>query len=766
MGNPADSLVFAPPLVFALHAMSRVSLPTLLTLAAFAAAPTSIFAQQDGLPAGVTREQMWYAPTSEDWAKPVQITWQRTWEDALAVAQESGKAILVCVNMDGEIASEHYAGIRYRDPEIGTLYEPYVCVIASVYRHNPSDYDEAGNRVECPRFHGVTCGEHITMEPIVFDRFLDGTRVAPRHIMVELDGSETYDVFYAWDTDSVFRAIREGIENREREPNPPRGDRSLLDKVASREAADRAEVEAAYVEGDATLKAALVQAALDNPEAEQGGLLRLALYDLDENLNKMARVGLSKTNSTGSIDLILEAMRGVMPEAERQALVEALSRLGQQDVRARTLANVHSGLGDATSAVDAGTWNAALQGAEYPPPPGSEQLETSIESAENRSGVNPNDPQAQLEVALAALEFAIAPSTAARLARNPATADRYLRAYYQDAIDAAGDAERLGASGWQLDAVFAITSWWLGEKEQAYQRAEAAAAALPPGDLSWNGMAVLDIFADGRRRAIADAVTNKKDWPAQWMSDLHASYSVLAQHPLGNVIQVMTHYDFLVALGADRQASNALRTGMARFPENWDLHARFRGQVLRQRGVAGLEAAYERWLKQEDAPKTLRWFAGYASIQAAETWRKSNSPTAARASYDRALGHYEAMIAADANTEASSQPYMAIALAGRARLKMEAQNLESALEDLLRSFEVSPISANVLDGLSLSGYVTSITLQARLIEAEKLELVAKLLAAVEQLPEEARQRPAYDTPGAPSADASRFGGGPGGRRNR
>jgi tetratricopeptide (TPR) repeat protein len=743
--------------------MSRVSLPTLLTLAVFAAAPTPALAQQDGLPAGVTREQMWHAPTAEDWAKPVQITWQRTWEDALTVAQESGKAILVCVNMDGEIASEHYAGIRYRDLEIGTLYEPYVCVIASVYRHNPSDYDEAGKRVECPRFHGVTCAEHITMEPIVFDRFLDGTRVAPRHIMVELDGSETYDVFYAWDTDSVFRAIREGIENRERQPNPPRGDRSLLDKVASREAADRAEVEAAYGEGDATLKAALLQAALDHPEAEQGSLLRLALYDLDENLNKMARVGLSRTNSTGSIDLILEAMRGVMPEAERQALVEALSRLGQQDVRARTLANVHTGLGGATSAVDAGTWNAALQGAVYPPPPGTDELEDSIEAAENVIGVRPNDPQAQLEVALAALEFAIAPSTTARLARNPATADMYLRAYYQDAIDAAIDAEQLGASGWQLDAVFAITSWWQGETAQAYRRAEAAASALPPGDVSWNGMAVLDIFADGRRRAIADAVRTKKDWPSQWMSDLHASYSVLAQHPLGNVIQVMTHYDFLVALGADRQAGNALRTGMARFPENWDLHARFRGQVLRQRGVSGLEAAYELWLKQEDAPKTLPWFAGCASIQAAETWRKSNSPTAARASYDRALGHYETMIAVDTNTEASSQPYMAIALAGRARLKMEAQDLDGALEDLLRSFEVSPLSANVLDGLNLSGYVTSVTLQARLVEAEKPELLAKLLAAVEQLPEEARRRPDYDTPGAPSADASRFGGGPGGR---
>jgi hypothetical protein len=72
----------------------------------------------------------------------------------------------------------------------------------------------------------------------------------------------------------------------------------------------------------------------------------------------------------------------------------------------------------------------------------------------------------------------------------------------------------------------------------------------------------------------------------------------------------------------------------------------------------------------------------------------------------------------------------------------------------------------VLDGLNLSGYVTSVTLQARLIEAEKPELVAKLIAAVEQLPAEARQRPDYDTPGAPSADASRFGGGPGGQRNR
>jgi hypothetical protein len=144
---------------------------------------------------GVSREQMWFAPTAEDWARPCLVTFQRTYEDALAVSKETGSPILVCVNMDGEIASEHYAGIRYRRPETAALYDPYVCVIASVYRHTPRDFDEEGRRVLCPRFGSVTCGEHIAIEPGLFDRFLDGTRVAPRHIGVELDGSEMYDVY-------------------------------------------------------------------------------------------------------------------------------------------------------------------------------------------------------------------------------------------------------------------------------------------------------------------------------------------------------------------------------------------------------------------------------------------------------------------------------------------------------------------------------------------------------------------------------------------
>ena len=53
----------------------------------------------------IGREEMWPAPTAEDWAKPCLMTWQRTWADAVAVAEETGKPILICINMDGEIAS-------------------------------------------------------------------------------------------------------------------------------------------------------------------------------------------------------------------------------------------------------------------------------------------------------------------------------------------------------------------------------------------------------------------------------------------------------------------------------------------------------------------------------------------------------------------------------------------------------------------------------------------------------------------------------------
>ena len=64
--------------------------PVLGLLLALTAGPASA---QDGQ----SREEIWYAPTAEDWAKPCLITWQRTWDDAVALALRTGRPLMIAV---------------------------------------------------------------------------------------------------------------------------------------------------------------------------------------------------------------------------------------------------------------------------------------------------------------------------------------------------------------------------------------------------------------------------------------------------------------------------------------------------------------------------------------------------------------------------------------------------------------------------------------------------------------------------------------------
>src|SRR5262245_47109299 len=163
-------------------------------------------------------------------------------------AREKHEPILVAVNMDGEIASEHWAGVRYRDPETAALLSRYACVVASVYRHTPRDYDEQGRRVECPRFGTVTCGEHIEAEREPYEKYFDGQRISPRHIVLDDRGTETYDVYYSWDTATVVTTFVKGAEGW---PEPtPIMEQTLTDLTQSARVEDRQALEQAYAEGD------------------------------------------------------------------------------------------------------------------------------------------------------------------------------------------------------------------------------------------------------------------------------------------------------------------------------------------------------------------------------------------------------------------------------------------------------------------------------------------------------------------------------------
>src|SRR5689334_4279131 len=507
------------------------------------------------MPQGSTRESMWPAPTAEDWKKPCLITWQRTFDDALAVSKETGKPILICVNMDGEVASEHYAGIRYRRPETARLYDPYVCVVASVYRHNPRDYDDQGRRIPCPRFGGVTCGEHIWIEPTLFEKYFEGKRIAPRHIMIELDQKEVYDVYYAWDTQTIFTALKTGIENRPPPPDITRLDRPLEQRVLSRESGDRAAVEQAYLAGTPEQRRELLRIVVAHPQASSTDLLRLAIHGLDLELARLARRSLAQSTDPAAIDLILEALRVPLDKAEREELVAALVRLGETSPRAKTLAAVFQALNQRSETLDSEGWSKALETAgvrskesELP------QLEKQLTHQEYTAAARPDDPTARLEFAESVLEHAL----------RARTDKRFARLELEDASRSALEAEKLGASGWRVDAAIALAAANLGRTEEAYARAEKAVKNLPPDVQGWSAAEVLALFAEARQAAIQRALREKKDWPPQWLSDANTAWGVLERHPLAADRHYAAHLDFLLQLGAFGQAASVLDAGLAR----------------------------------------------------------------------------------------------------------------------------------------------------------------------------------------------------------
>ncbi|MGQ0615127.1 MAG: hypothetical protein ACT4PV_15450 [Planctomycetaceae bacterium] len=690
-----------PPLLFALLATAWPS------------------AAQDTPPRGAAREAMWPAPTAEDWKKPCLITWQRTWEDALAVSRESGKSILICINMDGEIASEHYAGVRYRDPEITALYEPYVTVIASVYRHNPRDHDDEGRRIPCPRFGGVTCGEHIWIEPILFEKFCDGQRVAPRHICVDLEGKELYDVYYANDTASVFQAIREGPDKLPA-PNPPivRGDRAIVDRVESRAVEDRSAVERAYREGDAATRKALLEAAVRHSATEQLDLLRLAIFGLDVDQARLARRALAAMRTADATQLVSDALQVPMDPEERAALVATLRKLGEASPLARYLAGVHQGLAGGATALDPQAWGGERGGAEYPDVLfGGGGRESHVEERAAAAEARPTDPEVHLDLAEATLAFAL--KAAEVYATNPRMARMATAHMLGEARRIAKEAEALGANGWRLQTVLALAAYYGGDTEDAYARAAEAVKAIPPGDPGWSSMAVVTVFAESRWKAIKAAVRESREWPPEYLSDLHAAYTLLLRHPLGTDGQVVWHYEFLDWLGAQVRASRVLEEGIRRFPDSQALHALWRERLLRWRGPDALEASYEAMLKERAEATALHGFAGAASVAAADQHRRVRAYEKSLAAYARALGHYEAAAKLDAASRDASDEAIALLLASRARVAYELGDDEAALRDTLASFARGPGSAGTRDAMGITPVETAQMLLARLRDRGK-----------------------------------------------
>jgi hypothetical protein len=245
-------------------------------------------------------------------------------------------------------------------------------------------------------------------------------------------------------------------------------------------------------------------------------------------------------------------------------------------------------------------------------------------------------------------------------------------------------------------------------------------------------MAVLELFAKQRAQQIAEAQREKRDWPPQWLSDLHAACAVLARHPLGTDAQIAWHYDVLVWLGGRQRAAQVIEEGLARFPDSAALHERLRARVLEERGHEGLEPAYEALLAQRGATPALQWYAACASVAVAEFERRAGAADPALAAYERALARFE-RCAADPDLRESAHTQIALALAGRARIAFERDDLERAVAELLASFGSRPEAAATEDGLNTSPMGTARMLLRRLQEKERADLAAEIEAALQRL---------------------------------
>ncbi len=701
---------------------------------------------QTAAPQVSAREAMWYAPTAEDWAKPCLIRWQRTWEDAVALSRESGRPILICVNMDGEIASEHYAGVRYRQPLTAKLYEPYVTVIASVYRHTPRDYDENGERIPCPRFGTVTCGEHIVIEPLLFERYFEGKRVSPRHIKIELDQSESYDVYYANDTDSVFEAIRSGAEGL-----PPivadRGDRTIEERVASRDSEDREALEREYRKGDREVRRRILRAAADRvQDLSQTDLLRLALFGDDAEAARFAFDLLVDGLDEDSIDLAAEVLKLPLGPEERERLVAAAERLGETSRRARVLATIQRGLGSATDP------ESPLPTAVSPPPVLEEAArESRLEYRAAVAAADSSNPEARIELAEAFLTQAL----------GVLDSPKHAELLFLDARKIAQEASVMGAPPGRVLAVLAICAQRLGNREEALELAGSALAELPADLADASSLELLTLVAEGRRRAIVDAVRRDRDWPSECLTQATSAFESLARHPLGTEQHLLSYHDFLAWLGATARAERVLEAALRRFPDSWELHDRLRARLLAARridGLDGLEGVYRRMMEAENASPNLPWFAGYAALVVAEFHRRQGEADAALAAYERAVALYDRATSSNPANRESSDHYAAIALAGRARVAYEQGRDEATLEALLAAFARRPEAAGALDGLGLSAVATANTLRSRLAAADRNELVSRLDEALAALPPVAFEPPFFERQGRtpPSPDAERF----------
>lgn len=122
------------------------------------------------------------------------ITWEVTFEAAMARAAAENRVVFLAVNMDGERANDVLAEDTYGEKSIGLLAGSTVNIVAS-------QFDHGSGRKPCSRFGSITCEQHRRVEAdarkTVLKAGADGRVVAPQHLFLTPKGDVILSVPYA-----------------------------------------------------------------------------------------------------------------------------------------------------------------------------------------------------------------------------------------------------------------------------------------------------------------------------------------------------------------------------------------------------------------------------------------------------------------------------------------------------------------------------------------------------------------------------------------
>ena len=644
--------------------------------------------------------------TEADRLRPPLMPWQRTLDDALALQRATGKPLLICVNMDGEAASESLAFKRYRDPAFVKLVEGFIPLLTSPDRRQPRERDDRGRRLPDARFGHLVNSEHIDIEPLLYERYFAGNRVAPRHVGVGADGEILFDLYLLQDLGVVDAKLREfGVPT-----SPPPAPETLgeAELLASPDAANREELERRFVASDERTRVRLAGLALSAVrDVQQPELVRLALADPSAAVRRQGIWNIIQNPAHVPLDQLVRAFAIVEPDLElRPTFLASLARLVAEAAgtdRADNAAfylRVYGTLYEPSANIDVERWRLALALAPEvaTDAPTGEDFEGTVAVLEGIEAALRKAPQdVELLVQLAAARM--------RFARIELATGGNPMFFFEDVIGSCRDVLALAPDEGRALGYHAWASYMLNDTAAAGEMAARALRYLRRDAGSPLVAELLNIIATVRTRELYAAMAAGEAWDPAAIPDVRAAYELLLAHPAGTEAHWRAYLDLLGGLRAYGAQGELVRRAVARFPLSGDMHNYLRFQVLRDEGALALEAVYEQPFlaaaRAKDGP-AMDWFHGLAVLVAAEQDVKNGDAPAALAAYRRSVDVFQRAVDAAPDFASSAGHYQCLARAGAARLLGARGDYAEAVDSLVAGVRLAPGSTRMPDGFGRS----------------------------------------------------------------